>query len=480
MNTVLGNIIDTHCTKFNKNITDGCAKEILKTIPEYLDDIFKSSLKTLSPHINLKYEGYRIPTPEEEFNIALLSNSNKVNYDLSESYVYMVEYIFTYNGNKIVRPLYLPYCEDGNIIKVSSTKYHIVPILSSTVISPSYNKIFVRLLKDKLTFTNKVRNRLVNGNTVYGNVINCEIVKTKKMSNIKDNIGAPLTASALYLLGYRGLKGTFEYYCKLKPDQYVIRYGDTSDLEADYNIHTSIGTKPRSLKDKVYIKHDLAICIRKDVKPSELLNNVISGIIYTMDILPEHAKDLLYVLNKNNLQEEIMYWRVLLGRVVYKNSYSIDRIIEDMNDHFYNLEGYLDNLIRVKLSENKIFVNDFFDLLAVILENYTTWSINSKEYNSNIGNRYIDVLYYILYDIIIGFNKVILNLNKRCSKKGDGNLSIKEIDKLFRGELGLKKIFTIVKTSSPSLVILACDSSLDIKYPKITAILEDYNWSLSA
>ena len=38
------------------------------------------------------------------------------------------------------------------------------------------------------------------------------------------------------------------------------------------------------------------------------------------------------------------------------------------------------------------------------------------------------MLYYLAYDIILGFNKVIIGINKRASKKAE--VSVKEIRKL--------------------------------------------------
>lgn len=97
-----------------------------------------------------------------------------------------------------------------------------------------------------------------------------------------------------------------------------------------------------------------------------------------------------------------------------------------------DLEGYLDSLIQEKLAEANIFLENFYDLLAYLDESYTTLTRNSREFNSDLNNRYIDMLYYILYDIIIGFNKMILAVNKRATKKLD--ISIKEISKLLTGE----------------------------------------------
>lgn len=469
MNDILAKTIDDNCPKFNKNVVEGTAKEIMQSFPYFLDTIFKSSIKSLSSNTPLKYVGYRYLTPDEEFNTIIVNDNSKTTYDITTSDIYAVEFQFEYDGVPINKPIYLPFSSKGNLMSVSSVKYTIIPVLSDTVISPSFNKIFVRLLKDKITFKSTNRNFVVNGERIPGHLVNTEIVKVKSMQ-LRDNIGKPLTAVSLYLVGEYGLKGTMMRYCK--SDNIIVSTGDVDELRKDYRVYESSKIKPRSLKEVGYRGHDVKICVHNSIPVTNFLDNFIYGLIYSLDILPEQSDDMVTVVNNGNLEDELLYWRILLGRISYKNSFSVDRIIEDMRDHFDTLQGYLDNLIKGKLQDAGIYVDNFFDLLYVILEQYNNWIINSKEYNSDLNNRYIDILYYLLYDIIISFNKVILNLNKRASKKQTGILSYKEVCKIL-GDIKTKTIFQLVKSSSPNLAIQLTDASSDIMYPRVTALLED-------
>lgn len=476
MNSVLLDIMKKTAPRMNKDVTDGAAKKILEIIPEYFDDIIRSSIKSLNPSVDLKYLGYRRLTPKEEFNLTLMNSNNKSNYDLAESYIYMVEFIFEYQGQKISRPLYLPYCERGNIIRISNTQYHITPVLSDMVISPSFDRVFVRLLKDKLTFLAESKNFILNNEKVPGIVVHTNIVKTNAM-NIVDNIGKPLTSISLYILGKYGFKESMNKF--VGTDKWLITKDNVDHLRDEYNVFESTKVKPRSLKLTAYVGHDVKICIHKSVKLNNFIENFIFGIIYTMDILPSQSDDMVNVVNNSSREgatvveheEEILFWRILLGRIIYKNSFSIDRIFIDMSEHFDNLNGYIDSQIKNKLKENGMIIDDFFELLGLILSNYNLWLINSKEYNSDIKNRYIDILYYIMCDMIIGFNKVIISINKRVSKKA--NMRIEEITKVLTNELSTRKIFNIAKSQSPSLCLMVVDSSSDLIYPKITAVFED-------
>lgn len=477
MNSTLAKIIDDNCPKFNKEVTDGNVKRVLKYCPEYLDAIFKSSIKSLSPNVDMEYLGFRRLTPEEEYRASFTGTPAKASYDIAISDIHMVEFQFRYCNDLIYKQIYLPTALDGNIIRISNAVYAITPVLSDTVISPANDKVFVRLLKNKLTFESFSYNVMFNGERVPKHVIHTEIIKTSKLT-LTDNLGKVVSSAALYLLGEFGLRRSISKY--VGTEDIVITDKDVSKLRSDYNVWETTGIKPKNLKEKHYHQHDVKICVSKKVPITPYLENLIVGAMYTLDVLPDNASDLVTIDSSGNLHDEQMFWRIALGRISYKNAYSIDRIAPDTNSHFNALQGYLDNLIQEKLLENGIIVNTFFDLMHYILNNYGTWLMNAKMYNSDINNRYIDVYYYILHDIIIGFNTVILNINKRADKKM-GTLDLKEINKMFANDFGVRKIFGIVKSKQISLATQSIsDYTLDIKYPKITALLEDRNWSLSA
>ena len=94
MNDILSMVIDKHSPKVNKNVTEGTAKELLSTIPAFLDSIIRSSIKSLSKGVPLEYIGYRKMTPKEEFELETYSSSNKATYELARSDTYNVVYEF--------------------------------------------------------------------------------------------------------------------------------------------------------------------------------------------------------------------------------------------------------------------------------------------------------------------------------------------------------------------------------------------------
>lgn len=472
MVSLLSQCIDECCPKFNKDVTEGFAKKILEDAPNFLDGIFRESIESLNKSVDLKYLGYSMPTPSQEFNRLFSSNENRINYDLAKTDIFMMDLNFQLNGKTFVKPLYLPFAERGNLISISNTVYHFIPVLSDTVISPSAKEVFVRLLKDKLSFKSKTRNIIINGERTPVEVIYSNIIRVND-EQITDKIGKPLPAISLYLLGELGLRGTMLKY--FLTDDFLIIDGDVSDdIRERYHVYESTGIKPPSLKGMGYIPHRIKFCITKNIMRNITLDNFMSGVIYGLDILPDEAVNLIEVYGNEegyNTNQELLFWRVLLGRIVYKNNHTVTRIITDFNDVFNTLKTYMDNLTKKTLANIDVNVDSFFDLVIIIISKYNEWLMSYKEYNSSIKNRYIDIRYYVFYDIIVGFNKFINSLNKRGSK--NKNLSDKEVIRIGLIELSPKKIYSLTKAKSINLAIQMAEVTSDIMFPKITAHLED-------
>lgn len=467
MNSLMVKTLDTYGNKFNKEVTDGNAEEILERAQVYLDSIFRDSIKSLSKDVNLKYIGCRRITPEEEFYKLIKPTDTKVDYDISKSDVYVIEFKFEYNGEPISRYIYLPFATRGNIMYISNTPYYISPVLSDTVISPNHREVFIRLLKDKLIFKSLERTYIKNGHKVLGYIIHAEILKT--ISRDQDTVTRPCTPVSLYIAGQHGLRAAFYKYAKI--DNVILVNDLTDEIRENYNVYGSSNIRPKNIKACGYVGHNLKICIHKSIEPTQFMENFIYGLIYALDYYPDITDELLAAYNSNNTEYEILAWRKVMGKINYNRGLDEIRLLNNIEDHYTVLQGYMDSLIKNKLAENNYIVEDFFDLLALLLSKYNTWLRDNKEFTSTIDNRYIDILYYILYDIIISFNKVILGINKRATKVK--NIQYKEINKVLINEFSSRKIFNLIKSTEPALCVKLAECSSDILYPKLTSVLED-------
>jgi len=469
MNRVLAAVEDDNTRKFNKKVVDGAAKEILRAAPDYINEIITTTVSTMG-HTGLEYHGWRRLSPKEEFNKLFTAMDKKTNYDMARSDLYMIELRFSYRGKDIPRYIYLPYTDDASIMKISDTAYSIVPVLSDTVISPSYKELFVRLLKDKLTFSRFTRNYMVDKERVPGQIIHSNTYRIAGRK-IQDNLGAAHPPVALYLLVENGLRESFNKYAKI--NDILFKAGDVDNYREHYKIYKSTKIKPRGHKEYNYVGHDVKILIPRasiNADNEMFVDNLMFGILYTLDLFPEAAMELLELYDNHDLEVEKLFWKLTLGKILFRNGYSVDKMMTEMNDHFKSLRNYMDNLIVEKLRDVGVHAETFFDLVAVILANYNKWLLNSKEHNSNIDNRYIDILYYILYDIIYGFNRALFDISKKGNKR---ELSINEVTTIMNNQISSKRIFGIVKSNDQSLATMLAETCTDNKYLKLTSLLAD-------
>ena len=469
MNRLLQETMRENTPQFTKHVVEGAAKEVLKSAPNYIDDIVTKTVNTMGA-TGLTYHGWRKMTPKEEFDKLFTVSDKRIKYDFATSDLYLIELRFVYKGTPIPKYLYLPYADKANLMKISDTVYHITPILSNAVISPDHRKVFVRLLKDKLSFNRHSTNFILNKQRVPGQIIysNTYHVYDK---NIVDNLGKVYPSISLYLLGEMGFSNTLKKYANVT--NFIITTGDVDKFLDTHDIYESTKQKPAGYKDNFYIGHDLKILIpKKEVTNGnkQFLDNFLFGIINVFDIFPNSVDDAIELITMHDIPNELFFWRLSLGRIIFKNGYSVDKMILEMDTHFNKLQNYMDNVIVQKLKDAGNNVETYFDLVALILSNFNTWLLNSKEYKSDISNRYVDLLYYILYDIIVGMNKALADISNKTVKN---ELSIKGVNTVFISSLSPKTFYKVVKSSSMNLTVNVVSYSGDIMYPKVTSIFKD-------
>ena len=482
MNKVLKQLIEDSTPKFNKITMEGISRKILGNITQYLNNVIESAIKTLDNNIDFNYKGFRFLTPEEDFKNNITSSYNKNEIDITQSYLYKVEFIFEYNGDEIRKIISLPFVERGGLIKMSNTVYAIVPVLSEYPVAPAPAKgeVFIRLLRDKLNVRKLERPILINGERKIKEVIYANTFKLQlRDKSVNQNV--PII---LYPIIKHGLMGAFKHYFNTEP---IITTNDELNpnemAEKGYIEFTTIGRKPRKYKGVNYIPHRVKFYVKKDdITPT--LETFIAGLIYIFDLLPNQTLDLKRILGKKKkpstefdefkLNDEDLFWIITLGYLIFgPNRFGLTRVIEDMVEHINILNGYLDEIIKEKLREMNIDVPDFYELLFWTLDNFDFMVMNYEKYSSNIDNRYIEILYYVLFDFIVSTNKAFLELKRTASK---GKLSLKEANRIFTSYITPKKIFNLIKAGSMNIAIMPLsDYSGDNLYWKATSILEDQN-----
>lgn len=457
MTNLLKATMITFTPKVSEEI-NGTIEEKLKELPIFLDDIFSNSVKLLNPKISFEYLGWERMSPKEE--IEHMKASRYV-HDMGDSNVYMVKFKFRINKTEIMeKPLYLLFAEQGNITKMSGTRYVASYIISDRSLSPSISGLFLKLQISKLNFTVSHKVIIKNNEKITVDIKHSKIL----LLNITDKLGNPITPSFLYLLCKYGISH-FDPNMKIFLDSK--NPGLKESLESEYDLYTTIynitGGKPRKHMKVDYRPHDLYIAVRKGTGNIDM----ISAIIYCLDMLPDLAKEVAKYYGDIENEKEVS--TMLLARLLYKESYIMHRMLEDTKQHLSTLEGYLDILTKSNLKYVGIDVNNFFELTYELITRYQDLVVNFKDYHNNLNNKYMDILSYISYDIYYTFNKIMLRINRRGP-----SITSKEINKNF-AELSPKKIYSLVKTNGQNLSLSVLDNTSDLIYVKATSIQEDFN-----
>lgn len=452
-------LVAAKTTPWNPDIMNVLSTKMVKDVMTYLDKITGSAMLSLNRGIPLEYAGYKMLTPEEEFKVVSADGTKKKEYDFGRSDVRMIRMFFNFE-NEAISPknLYIPFVDELGIMHISDTKYLNIPVLSDTILSPTSKDVFTRLLRDKVTFKRESKIVLLNGRILDGDLIYKDLYRTQNRV-ITDNIGKVVTPSPAYLFGKYGLIETFEKYAKTTP---ILIYGDyDKEKYKDYDVFSSTGDKPWSLKNDNYIPHQTHMLIHKEMSNDYFIQVLAVGFFYMLDVFPERAEELTLVINSNAVKDEIDYWRILLSKIIFKNSYSVERGLGDIDNHFQSLESYIDPIVKEKLAENDLIINQFFDLIAYVCSVFKSLTTNYKLISADIRNRYVDILYYILYDIFEALIKTLFELNK---KKDRGMSITKElIDTTFNQTFSTKKIFNLNSKNGVNISLLISDSVGDNK-----------------
>ena len=463
LNRPFQKMVEDLTTPWNSSIMNVLSTEMVKDVMGYLDKIVGSAMLSLNREIKLEYTGYKKLTPDEEFKVVSADGEKKKEYDFGRSDVRMVRLFFDFEGEPITpKNLYIPFVDEHGILHISDTKYLNIPVLSDTIVSPTSRNIFTRLLRDKVTFERESKVVLLNGRVLDGDLIYKNLYRTQNRV-ITDNLGKVVTPSPAYLFGEYGLIGTFERYAQTTP---IIIYGEVdAEKYKDYDIYSSTGDKPWSLKLEkekgIYTPHDAKLLVLKEFNSDYFIQVLAVAFFYMLDVFPHLAEELVDTINSNNVEDEVKAWMILLSKIIFKNSYSAERGLGDMINHFQSLKSYIDPIVKEKLAENGLVINQFFDLIAYVCGVFKQLTTNYKLISADIRNRYVDILYYILYDIFEALIKTLFELNK---KRDRGMIINRElIDKTFNQTLSSKKIFNLNSKNGVNISLLLSDSVGDSK-----------------
>ena len=492
MHHLFSRMTQRYTPPMDREVMEGLAVQSLSNIEEHLDLQFRFICQGMPECF--KYEGYERCTSQEEFLEITRLRNNRRSFDLGQSYVNLVKLHFSYTDllgteHKLSRYVYLPFVTRGGIIMISGSKYHIVPVISDKVFTPSRESIFVRLTQDRNNIFRMYHTILVNGKRTTQNVVWATIYRSPDAK--KTNPSKKMkTCLVHYLLGKYGFDEMFSRYVGHIPvvgNEHSIN--ENTYPPSDWVICESQKKQPATSPEAHYKAPTTRIAVYKENwnKATEAL---VFGFFYVVDHFPQRlepkqsyaeAIDDDGVISREKIElsaaehqaklkkylNSVALWKILIGLIVFKELKSESILHKDISGHFETLDGYLDHDSRLKLQDKKIFLENYYDLLAHLSIYFNEMIQESSESGLSVYGKNLEITSYVLYDLLYDFTSMKFALNRSASRRA---LSLKDVTANLQQFVKMGKIFEI---HSGKILTKPVSYSGDNLYPGITAVMAE-------
>lgn len=393
--------------KVNPLIMNGYGQHVMQRPEEYLHNVF-TNLKGYPP--GLRYIGCRRCTPAEEYNEATRIKNNKRTADISQSDVYLVRFMFEFEGEKLPdRFFYLPIIGEAGTFYLSGTLYHVAPVISDKVISPGQSSIFVRVLRDRNSFYKCYHSVIVDDVIDTSYVVWASLYRRSNNSKKLPPTTKAYTCNVHYMLAKYGFTGMFKKYLGCVPKAGGPEINPDTYPDTDWVIVQSSRIQPKTSKDKFYKPTSIRLAVPKNMW-SNAMRDFCTGFFYVVDHFPI-AMTLPFI----DVKEQ---WMMTLGSIIFSGGHSHSKLIQEIRDHLVSLDDCMDSIAIDKLKERNIHVETYYDLLAVIVKSFNQMTLEDDSNNLNMYHKNLDVVYYMLYDITSSMIKSMFDINKIAHKKG--------------------------------------------------------------
>lgn len=467
MDKELARLVDADTPKINPLIGNGLAVYHMTQTEQYIDSVFKAAARGFPA--GLLYKGCQRCTPQEEFDENTKAKNNKRLYDVAKSDIYMMKYLFEYQGVMLPpRYLYLPFVSDAGTIMLGGSRFNISPILSDRVISVGVDNIFVRLLRDRLTFERMQQHYMENNRRVDAQVA-WSLIYHKNAKQKKQPLALKANCTLVhYLFCKYGFTDTFLKFANCRPVVGGPEINHNSYPEDEWVICTTASSekiRPKGALKGYYRPTQIRVAIRKD-EMTPMVRNMVCGFFYVVDHFPDRVMP--EYLHPAYAGQRRM-WMVMMGIILWGHM-GEGKLHDDMADHISSLDEYLDALVITKLKEIGFHVNDVYELFALIIERFTEWVTTAKDKVASMYDKELSILYYVLFDITGAIFRLYFKL-KAASKK---ELTQKEIIATMNLTLRTGLIFSITKNHGEVSTISVPG---DNKAFKVTALLKPQSGS---
>lgn len=445
---------------FNQKVVEGFAMSEIPKSETFIDMLFNSIKETFPKDVRVDF-GVRC-TPMEQYreitkkhNQKSAKNSQRSQYDIAESYVYMVRYQ-PYYKNVPLKPrfLYLPFVEEGGFIKISDSRYTIAPVLTDRVISVMRKTIFVRLIKTRFNINRISSHFRIDDMDTFAHVVWSKIhqKKVERNKNDPENVAAESTL-AHYLFCKYGVLETFRQFAlsdvivgdeenitpeKYPPDVWHITRTSRSEINGHPNGRRT---------NEAYRPTKIRIAIRRDqMKDNAMAHNLIGAFYYIADRFPDrvsHLQNFVVRQDPEKLEHEKRMWILILGHLVAPGS-PPGKVLGEMASHMRSLDEYIDPIVKEQLSNIGYHVSNVYQLFSKMVEDFDTLLLKNRSKLSSMYEKELNILQFVLFDISKSIMELGFQMLKLCEET---NLTPEKINHVFGNKIRTGAIFHIYKSS---------------------------------
>jgi hypothetical protein len=429
MDKRLFELVHQRTHKINPRVAEGYAVQPMKLVEGYVDRIFRTAAVDFPPE--LKYLGYMRCTPHEEYSEITKrlnkqqSNTNRSTFELARSDLYMVKYMFSFNGEELdPRYLYLPFCGPAGMITIRGSTFAISPVAADNGISVGDDHLFIPLTRLKVTFRRVPHHFMRNGERETAYVVWSKIHQSKPPKGVKIPVQGHTTIPH-YIFAKYGVTETFRRF--LDAEVVVgdaMSVNQTTHPPEEWVVCASAYSamfRPQGVRDRNYVAPDIRLAIRKE-KYDLTAISMIGGFFYVADRFPERMLP--------DYVDETRQWIILLGHLLFGPTKGEGKLAEEMIVHMRAVDGYMDAESKNNLAEAQIDVEDTYQLFFHLIATFSHRVTQSRTEVSSLYGKRLTVLRYVLKDLTEAINNFMFKVaspKKKALTKLDANKMLRDM-----------------------------------------------------
>lgn len=440
--------------KINPLIANGIATRYMKEGVTYVDDILKDVTRQFPP--GLEYVRCEPCTAFEEFRKVTEKKGTKATLDIARCDLRLMKFYFKYKG-EMLQPkyLYLPFVGPAGSLVLNGGRFFVSPVLSDVVISYGQNDVFVRLLRAKVRFHRVEQSIIIDTyerpvQVVWSAIHN----KNETMRKLKSPVKA-FTTLPHYLFCKYGFYEAMNRFGKCNPVMGTQDINTTNYPPEEWVICASTRKPPRGRAKGLYEPTNLRMAIRRS-EWSEVAMSMVAGFYYVTDYFPDRMSV--------EWVDSPRLWKILMGLILFTDAFSEGRLHDDIDKHIDSLDSYIDTIVRIKLKDIGYEVEDIYQLMSIIIENFNKWILTVTGDINTMYGKELSVLYDVLYDITNSIFHMLFKLRAVTKKE----LTKEAVERTMAKHFRMKTIFGILKQHKG---VNALGYSGDNKFFKLTSEL---------